>query len=386
MAGIYIHIPFCKQACFYCDFHFSTNLKARADFLVALHREIELQVNYLNQEPVKTIYFGGGTPSLLSAEETGSILSKIRQHFYVDKNAEVSLEANPDDITTDRLDGWAKSGINRLSIGIQSFQADTLKFFNRAHTATQAVDCVALARAAGFNHISIDLMYGIPGKTGSDVASDLAQARLLAPEHLSAYALTIEPQTVFGRWHQKKQLFPAAEEAVAEQFELVMNTLTDDGYLHYEISNFCRPNYIAQHNSNYWLGSRYLGLGPSAHSFNTRTRQHNVANNAAYIREVSGGRIPFTLETLTPAEKINETIYTGLRTMWGCPLEMAAAGVAFSLPTHRAKILDQLVSHGQAVLSQTHLHLTPAGKLLADLIAATLFTDEDEIGALQKSL
>lgn len=384
MAGIYLHIPFCKQACHYCDFHFSTNQHSKTDLLAALCKEIELQKNYLGGMPVQTVYFGGGTPSLLTADEVAGLLTALRRQVFIEPTAEITLEANPDDLDTHRLQGWRAAGITRLSIGIQSFQDDTLRFFRRAHTAAQALDGVRRVRAGGFDHISLDLIYGIPGKTVRDVAYDLEQALLLNPEHISAYALTIEPKTVFGKWAEKKHLFPAPDDAVAAQFEWVMKTLADSGYLHYEISSFCRPGFVSQHNSSYWRGARYLGLGPSAHSYNTHSRQHNLANNARYIKEISAGHVPCTVEILSAAEKINETIYTGLRTMWGCPLEIETEAGTFSLPVHRAPLIEQLIARGHGTTAGSHLLLTPAGKLLADQIAAHFFTDDAEIGALQK--
>jgi oxygen-independent coproporphyrinogen-3 oxidase len=386
MAGIYVHIPFCKQACYYCDFHFSTNQELRPRFVDALLREIELQRNYLNNEPIHTIYFGGGTPSLLPATELHRILRAIYEVFDVSADAEITLEANPDDLTGDTLRSLRRLGINRLSIGIQSFQADTLRFFNRAHSAEQATACVGLAREADFANISVDLIYGVPGKQLHDWQFDVRSALALAPEHLSAYALTIEESTVFGRWYKKKQLAAAEEEQVALQFEFLMEEMEQNGYEHYEISNFCRPGLLSRHNTAYWQSEKYLGLGPSAHSFQGFSRQHNVANNALYIKALEAGKIPGTVEVLSEAERINERIYTGLRTKWGVDAAQLANAFEFDLIQRRQPILEKLTEAGWLVVNNAVISLTRKGKLLADQIASDLFTDEAELGAMKKTL
>ncbi len=386
MAGIYLHIPFCKQACYYCDFHFSTQQELRPQFVDALIRETELQREYLGSEPVHTVYFGGGTPSLLTPEELTRILDALRKNFRVLPDAEVTLEANPDDLSAARLGYLRRAGINRLSIGIQSFQADTLRFFNRAHSAADALDCVVRARQAGFANISIDLIYGVPRKHLTDWRADVAQALALAPEHVSAYALTIEEKTVFGRWHKKQQLHPAAEEQVAEQFEYLMEEMDLHGYAHYEISNFCKSGFLSQHNTAYWQGVSYLGLGPSAHSFRGESRQHNVANNALYLKSIAKAKVPFTLEALAPHERINEWIYTGLRTQWGVDCARIKSAFGFDVQRQRRLPLERFVKGGWITLSTHTVTLTRKGKLVADAIATELFTDEAELGALEKTL
>lgn len=386
MAGIYLHIPFCKQACYYCDFHFSTNQELRPQFVAALVREIELQRDYLENDTVRTIYFGGGTPSLLTPAELERILDALRANFRVLPDAEITLEANPDDLSKARLGQLRGAGVNRLSIGIQSFQADTLRFFNRAHSAAEAQDCVERARHAGFSNLSIDLIYGIPGKQTSDWRGDIQKALALAPEHLSAYALTIEEKTVFGRWHKKQQLHPAAEDLVAEQFEFLMDELERRGYTHYEISNFCKPGFLSQHNTAYWQGVSYLGLGPSAHSFRGETRQYNVANNALYIKSLAQDKVPFTPEVLAPHERVNEWIYTGLRTQWGVDCAKIKSSLGFDVQRQRSALLERFSQGGWVMVNNEAITLTRKGKLVADQIARDLFTDEVELGALRKTL
>jgi oxygen-independent coproporphyrinogen-3 oxidase len=386
MAGIYLHIPFCKQACYYCDFHFSTNQELRSEFVDALVHEVVLQRSYLGSDPVSTIYLGGGTPSLLPEPDLQRILNCLRENFAVSPAAEITLEANPDDLTLPLLTSLRKMGINRLSIGIQSFQPDILRSFNRAHSAEQASNCVPLAREAGFANISIDLIYGAPGQSFTDWQSDVQKALALAPEHLSAYALTIEENTVFGRWQKKQKLVATADEQVALQFEYLMEELGRNGYEHYEISNFCQPGFLSKHNSAYWLGEKYLGLGPSAHSFQGTSRQFNIANNALYIKSLQAGQVPFTLEPLSDSERINELIYTGLRTQWGFNNDQIVTLFGFDVLEHRKQVLDRLANEGWLTIDAPVVSLLPKGKLLADQIASDLFTDDAELGSLKKSL
>lgn len=385
MAGIYIHIPFCRQACHYCDFHFSTQQDLRSRFVDAVQEEIRLQRDFLGNETVETVYFGGGTPSLLPPEELDQILRTLHSTFRITTNAEVTLEANPDDLQTGPLARFREAGINRLSIGIQSFQDDTLRFFNRSHSASEAFQRVEQARHAGFDNISLDLIYGIPGKPLSAWQADIARALRLQPEHLSAYALTLEEKTVFGHWHKMKKLIPADDESVAQQFEYLMAELDKAGYEHYEISNFCRPGFISRHNSAYWRGVSYLGLGPSAHSFRGQTRQHNIANNALYIQSIAQGVVPFTLEVLNDAERINEIIYTGLRTRWGVDPSILKFQFGFDLVDRRRALLRRLEDSGWLMWQEKHIALTRKGKLVADQIATDLFIDDAELAQLKKS-
>ncbi|RYZ89566.1 MAG: radical SAM family heme chaperone HemW, partial [Moraxellaceae bacterium] len=267
MAGIYLHIPFCKQKCHYCDFHFSTSLVRKADMVQAIAKEIELQKEYLKGQEVSTIYFGGGTPSLLLEEELHLLLNSLHRNFSIAQNPEITLEANPDDINPASLKNMAAAGINRLSIGIQSFHEPHLQLMNRAHNATEAANCVKLAQNAGFQNISIDLIYGVPAPDHDIWMRDLQKAFSLQVQHISSYALTIEPKTAFGRWAATGKFTGGTEDFVAEQFEILLEQMQANGFEQYEISNFCRPGFYSRHNSNYWRGVPYLGLGPSAHSF-----------------------------------------------------------------------------------------------------------------------
>lgn len=328
MAGLYLHIPFCAQACHYCDFHFSTNLRTRSEIVDALRKELGMQQHYLQNEPLATIYFGGGTPSLLDARELEAIFSSIREHFTVEQSAEITLEANPDDLTPQRLESFRNLGINRLSIGIQSFDDDVLKFLNRSHNSQAASQCVIRARQAGFNNISVDLIYAIPGQNDSAWTENIRQAIGLQPNHISSYSLTIEEKTVFGKWSSKGTLNAVSDDIAAVQFETLMTILEKEGFDHYEISNFARPGFQSQHNSSYWRQQKYLGIGPSAHSYNGESRQFNISNNTAYQKAIQTGKIPFEREVLTVEDRINEYLLTGLRTSWGCDLEKNQGGIS----------------------------------------------------------
>jgi len=363
VAGIYIHIPFCKQACYYCDFHFSTKLDLKEQMVNAIVKELAMQKDYLGGEVINTIYFGGGTPSLLGKEELGRILHSIDN---VGPDPEITLEANPDDLNREKLDDLRALGINRLSIGIQSFQNDILKFFNRAHNAEDSVRSLVDARAAGFNNISIDLIYGVPGNNNDAWKAGIETALSFKPEHISAYSLTIEERTVFGKWKASNKLTPMNEENVAQQFEMLMDILTKNGYDHYEISNFGLPGFHSKHNSSYWSGVKYLGVGPSAHSYNEVSRQFNVSNNSIYIRKIESGEIPFERELLSEQDKINEFFLIGLRTSEGCTIN-------FQLSREQSDYITQLVRLGTATFDGKVLKLTNKGKLLADKIASDLF-------------
>ena len=371
MAGIYIHIPFCKQACHYCDFHFSTNQRNRRLICEAIAKEITLQTTYLKNEPIETIYLGGGTPSLLTQEELEIIFTALYSNFIVSKQAEITLEANPDDLTKEKLKILKEATINRLSIGIQSFQDETLQFFNRAHNQKEAVECISLAREAGFSNISIDLIYAVPGQENSQWKKDVEQAIALQPEHLSAYALTIEEKTAFGKWQKTGRIKPIEETKAVADFELLMDTLADSGYEHYEISNFCLNGYHSKHNSSYWKQQNYLGVGPSAHSYNGGTRQHNIGNNHLYLKSLAEGKVPYEIEVLTRENQINEYIFTTLRTQWGCDLDYLAKHLNYSLSD--SIVLQQQLNQQLLTIQDSIIRLTRRGKLLADQVAVDLF-------------
>lgn len=370
MGGLYLHIPFCKQACYYCDFHFSTESGNRREVIEALADELRLQKSYL-QEPVTSIYLGGGTPSLLTSEEIDLLFDQIYTQLEIVRG-EVTLEANPDDLTKEKANALRSGGVNRLSIGIQSFDEALLRFLNRAHSAAASSQCVHDVRDAGFNNISIDLIYAIPGLTESMWRETLQKAILLSPEHISAYALTIEEKTVFGNWQKHGKLLAMEEEGAARQFEMLMDILGDAGYEQYEVSNFSKPGFQAHHNSSYWNRSKYLGIGPSAHSYNGVSRQYNIRNNALYVRSIQSGAIPYELETLTPENKINEYIITSLRTQWGCDIEQLKKELNDDLLSREGDYVSRLLQNGFATLLDDKLRLTRKGKLLADKIAEDL--------------
>jgi oxygen-independent coproporphyrinogen III oxidase len=373
MAGLYLHIPFCKQACYYCDFHFSTNQEKKLEMIQAFTRELELQKDYLKGEPVNTIYFGGGTPSLLSQEELSLLMQAIRNHFPVGSSPEITLEANPDDLTKDKLLSLKESGINRLSIGIQSFDDEVLQFLNRAHDSVAAHKCVELARETGFKNISIDLIYAIPNQDHNAWAKNIERALILKPDHISSYSLTIEEKTAFGRWVASGKLKVKDDEFAAIQLTMLVDTLEKNGFEQYEVSNFALSGFQSQHNSSYWKQEKYLGIGPSAHSYNGESRQFNINNNHLYLKSLSENSIPTTIEVLTRAEIINDYLLTTLRTSWGTSLVTLRENFNFNLMEEYESYVNSLIANGLALIKNETLILTKAGKLFADKIASDLF-------------
>jgi oxygen-independent coproporphyrinogen III oxidase len=372
MAGIYFHIPFCKQACHYCDFHFSTNTAYKPELIRAIGRELELQRNYIN-DPVETIYFGGGTPSLLSGAELSFLLEKTFAHFKVDPAAEITLEANPDDLTPDVLRVFRQLGVNRLSIGIQSFDDSILKSLHRAHDARTAENCVNIAHDAGFSNISIDLIYAIPGLSDELWAETIRKALMLKPVHISSYSLTIEEKTAFGRWSAQGKISPVPDDNAAVQLSLLISTLETAGFEQYEISNFALPGHYSRHNSSYWRQLPYLGVGPSAHSYNLKTRQSNVSNNHLYMKSLASDQVPSTVEELSREDLINDYLLTTLRTSWGTSLKKLAEEFGYDIQKSHSEYLRQLMAQGFAVIDNSSLVLTRRGKFLADKISADLF-------------
>ena len=372
MAGIYIHIPFCKQACHYCDFHFSTNQAQKQAVITALHTEMQLQAGYLQAEPAQTLYLGGGTPSLLSGTEIQELIDRARGLFNLNPDAEITLEANPDDLTPEKAAAYTAAGVNRLSIGIQSFSEEHLRFMNRAHNALQSVECVSLARQAGIHNLSIDLIYGLPGSSHAEWQATLQKAVALQVPHISAYCLTVEPKTVFGNLHKKGQLPVPDPDYAAEQFEMLVQTLAEAGIEQYEISNFARPGFESRHNSAYWEQKNYLGIGPSAHSYNGTSRQFNISSNAAYVRSISEGTLPATLEPLSRADCINDYLLTTLRTRQGCNLDFLLEKYGHNLPLENSAYLNRLFAADLAEINGGRLILSPKGRLLADGITAEL--------------
>lgn len=383
MAGIYLHIPFCKQACHYCNFHFSTSLRLKADLLAALRREIALRRDYLGQAPrIESVYLGGGTPSLLTEGELMALFEQLDATFSLASDAEITLEANPDDLDPDKVAALRRSPVNRLSIGLQSFSDEDLRYFNRAHTANEAVGCLDRVLNAGFEDLTVDLIYGAPTTGDVQWAANVQQVLDLGIPHLSCYALTVEPRTALAHLIEKGRARPVDDEQSARQFELLMDWMSAAGYEHYEISSFARPGHRARHNSSYWLGLPYLGLGPSAHSFDGQSRQWNIPHNARYIRSLKAAEQWSLLEhelwegeVLTSTQRYNEYVLTRLRTAWGCTAEelKALGGACWEhFQREAARFLQRgLVSEREGVY-----RLSRRGKLLADHIAAELFLEE----------
>ncbi len=341
--------------------------------VAGMRTELRLQRDYLGGEKIETIYYGGGTPSLLNGGELKSLLEDVHSLFQVSGTAEVTLEANPDDLTAVKLRELRDSGVNRLSIGIQSFQDSVLAFLNRAHNSTSAFECVDASRNVGFNNISIDLIYAIPGQTEREWIENIRHAVALNPEHISAYNLTIEPQTVFGNWNKKGRLSPMPDDHAAHQLELLIEVLGDAGYQQYEVSNFAKPGFESRHNSSYWQRRKYLGIGPSAHSYNGKSRQFNIRNNHLYVKSLKEGNLPFEHEVLTRDDQVNEYLLTTLRTRWGADLEVMIHDYHYDLLEEQKDYINTLVSKELAVIEGHSLKLTPKGKMMADRISSDLF-------------
>lgn len=378
MAGIYLHIPFCKQACTYCNFHFSTSLRLKDDVLHAMMKEIEMQRDYLQGAPVETIYFGGGTPSLLSAEEINRLIDHVLRFHPVDELQEVTLEANPDDLNAKYLRTLRGTPVNRFSIGIQSFRDEDLQYMHRAHNAQQADYSIKAAQDAGFTNLSIDLIYGTPGLKDSDWKQNLQRIKDLSIPHFSAYALTVEEGTALHYAISKKKTAPVLPEQAASQFEMLMDVAPEMGHEHYEISNLALPGMHALHNTNYWNSVPYLGIGPAAHSFNGKMRSWNIANNALYAKGIlTDKHLPHEHEVLTPVQQLNEYIMTSIRTMWGCDLNKIAAqwGNDYAILIEHG--CNLFLENNWVTLEGKTLKLTNIGRLFADSIAADLFVDEN---------
>ncbi len=380
MSGIYIHIPFCRQACHYCNFHFSVSLKQEDAFVAALLREIELQSSFFGdnadaQVPVDTVYFGGGTPSVLDTKQLDRIFRTLSDHFVIADGAEITLEANPDDLNSEKLHMLRQTPVNRLSIGIQSFYEADLRYMNRIHSPVQAIGALENARAAGFSNINIDLIYATPTLNDRQWADSLARVVALEIPHISSYALTVEKQTALEVMIRKGKVMPVDEEQAARQFEMMAGILERAGYHHYEISNFALPGYFSKHNLAYWQGVPYIGLGPSAHSFINDQRSWNVANTSSYISLINSNTLPQSIETISPIQKLNEYLMISLRTMWGCDLEYVSSLWGGQ---SAGKILEQAGKYLSMDLLEKHdqmLLLTDKGKLFADGIAADLFME-----------
>lgn len=372
MSGIYIHIPYCKQACHYCDFHFSTNMGKKEAMVLALIKELELRKEEFEDEVVETIYFGGGTPSVLSTAEIDQIIGAVYSNYTVVADPEITLEANPDDLSKEKIEVLGKSPINRLSIGIQSFFEEDLKLMNRAHNAQEAEACIALAQVY-FDNISIDLIYGIPGMTNERWISNIEKALAFGVPHISSYALTVEPKTALKTFIDKGLIPPVDDELAEAHFHILVQKLSAAGFVNYEISNFGKPGYFSRNNTAYWQGKKYLGIGPSAHSYDGVRRGWNINNNAKYIKAIALNELPMETEVLSITDRYNEYVMTGLRTIWGISLERIKTEFGQKFYTYLTQQAQKKIKDGLLYIENDRLLVSKKGKFLSDGIAADLF-------------
>ena len=379
MSGLYIHIPFCKQACHYCDFHFSTSMAKKQQMVSALCKELELRKDEFEGEIVETIYFGGGTPSVLSFEEIRIIINTVYANYTVVEKPEVTLEANPDDLisTTNRciktiFEQFKRGGINRLSIGIQSFFDDDLKLMNRAHNAVEAERSLEEATLY-FDNISIDLIYGMPNMSVARWEANIEKALSFGIPHISSYALTVEPKTALANFVKKGIVVPATDEVAQQHYELLTQKLNAAGYSCYEISNFGKPGYFSKNNTAYWLGKKYIGIGPSAHSFDGGNRQWNINNNLKYIASINKNKLPMERETLSKEDVYNEYVMTGLRTIWGVSLVRIKDDFGNNYYDYLMGRIGKFEDQKLLYVEADTLLATQKGKFLIDGIAADLF-------------
>ena len=377
MSGIYIHIPFCKKACTYCDFHFSTSLKYVDEMVDAICLEIAKKKDRITDQ-VGTIYFGGGTPSVLPAKHFEKIFNTITKNFSVSSDAEITIEANPDDLTASKITELRRLPVNRFSIGIQSFFEEDLLWMNRAHNAIEAETCIKRSQDAGFENLSIDLIYGYPLLTDSKWLHNINKAISFETPHISAYSLTVEPRTALASAIKRGQDIPLNDEQSAAQFITLIDELQEGGFEHYEISNFSKPGKYAVHNTNYWRGITYLGIGPSAHGFNGNVRYLNVANNAAYLSSMELGKIPESIEELDLYDRFNEYVMTSLRTMWGTSLDKIEQEFGKFFLVDTLKTIKIFIERQWLINEDGHLKLTIDGKLFADYIASELFLSPED--------
>ncbi|MFK7031872.1 radical SAM family heme chaperone HemW [Flavobacterium oreochromis] len=372
MSGIYIHIPFCKQACYYCDFHFSTSMKKKDEMVQALAKEINMRKNEFKDEIVETIYFGGGTPSILQISDLKFLIDEIYKNYNIINNPEITVEANPDDLDENTIIELVNNQVNRLSIGIQSFREADLQLMNRAHNANEAKKCLELANHY-FDNISVDLIYGIPGLTNEIWLQNIQDLLDLNIPHISSYALTIEPKTALDKFIQVGKI-PSPDEGIAhEQFLLLVDTLEKNDFIHYELSNFGKKDYFSKNNSAYWLGKKYIGIGPSAHSYNGINRSWNIANNPLYIKSIQENKLPNEIETLTTTDRYNEYIMTGLRTIWGVSLERIEKEFGSNYLDYLLRNAESFINNKQLEINNNILKTTRKGKFFCDGIASDLF-------------
>lgn len=389
MSGIYIHIPFCKQACHYCDFHFSTSMKKKDEMVLALAKEIALRKEEFKDEVVETIYFGGGTPSILTIEDLRLLIDEVFKNYNVIENPEITVEANPDDLSSDlslrgtrtrAIANWRSNlfeelkaiGVNRLSIGIQSFFEDDLKMMNRAHNANEAKKCLEEA-IKYFDNISLDLIYGIPGMSNEKWIQNIETALSFGIPHISSYALTVEPKTALHSFIQKGIIPPPEDEVAQEHFEILVEKLEEAGFIHYELSNFGKENFFSKNNSSYWLGKKYIGIGPSAHSYDGEKRGWNVSNNSLYIKSIQEGKLPLEIETLSKTDRYNEYVMTGLRTIWGISLDRIQTEFGQTYLDYLNQQSAKYIEDHLLFVDENVLRTTRKGKFLSDGIASDLF-------------
>ena len=372
MAGIYIHIPFCKRRCIYCDFFSTTQSEKKAEYVHALVRELEIRKDYLDNEEIETIYLGGGTPSQLSKEELEEIFAHIYKVYKVTPDAEITLEANPDDLTPEYVSMLRTLPFNRISMGIQTFQEETLKLLHRRHTAQQAIEAFKRCREAGFQNISIDLMYGLPGETLGTWEQDLQQAIALHPEHISAYHLIYEEGTTLWNLREQNKVEEAEEELSLTLFKTLIERLTKAGYQHYEISNFCLPGLHSRHNSSYWTGKKYLGCGPSAHSFDGTSRQWNVSSLDKYLEGIHTDQLDFEIEDLDLYTRYNDFVITSIRTCWGMPLSQLRTTYGENLYNYCLRMAKPHIQQGVLEIKEDTLKLTSEGIFISDGIMSDL--------------
>lgn len=376
MPGIYIHIPFCKKACHYCDFHFSTSLQYADEMVDSICKEIILKKDRIKGS-VGSVYLGGGTPSILSQQHLQKIFDTINHIFTVDSNAEITIETNPDDLTAQKLKELRQLPVNRFSVGIQSFYNEDLVWMNRAHNAEEAESCIKRSQDAGFENLTLDLIYGYPLLTDAKWLNNIAKAIELQVPHISAYALTVEPKTALAHAIKTRKQLPVSDNQSAAQFVILMDQLRNAGFEHYEISNFALPQKYAIHNTNYWKGVDYLGIGPSAHGFDGQNRYHNPASNALYMQQLNSNQLPEMVEELSLNDRFNEYIMTSLRTMWGIDLEKINADFGKDFSSETAHNIAQLDNKDWLIMEGTTVRLSPEGKLFADHIASALFVLSD---------
>ena len=372
MAGIYIHIPFCKRRCIYCDFFSTTQSEKKPTYIHALCQELEMRKNYLEGEEIETIYLGGGTPSQLTEEELNEIFTSLYNIYKVKEDAEITLEANPDDLTPEYVSMLRRLPINRISMGIQTFQEETLKLLHRRHTARQAIEAFQRCREAGFQNISIDLMYGLPGETLDTWKEDLQQAIALHPEHISAYHLIYEEGTALWKLRDEHQVEEADEDLSVTLFKNLIDELKQAGYQHYEISNFCLPGLHSRHNSSYWTGKKYLGCGPSAHSFNGSSRQWNIASLDNYLKGIASGKPNYEIEELDLYTRYNDFVITSIRTCWGMSLSRLRSEYGEELYRYCLRMSKSHLEQGVLEIEEDTLRLTQEGIFISDGIMSDL--------------